>query len=1477
MTRRPGCLPTDSGQVDQRRCDSRVPGSNPIIVVVSPPEHPVSTIALNRRFAKWQEKDALDPELLSGLGIPDGQSGWDDLLAKRRVVLLAEAGSGKTVEMTEQARLQTNAGRFAFYVTVEDVGREGLDRALSVGDRSRLLSWRTSTEDAWFLIDSVDEAKLVGVRLEKAVRQLADGIAGAERRAHVVLSCRLTDWESRRDLERLEDGLSIPLDPVLLEPPSQSEVLISTIRQEPRKEQSPTVEEPLIVVMMPLDPGRVRLFAEAKGTQNLGEFLAQIEAGDLWRFARRPLDLDWLVQFWQVHNRLGSLAEMLENSLTQRLKETNPERGRHDSLDVSRAVRATERIGAALVFGRKANIAIPDSALTFATDDSFIDLADVLPDWSPEDRGRLLTRPVFDPATFGRARIHNDNQGVVRGYLTARWLRRLIGENLQRRSVFDLLFANTYGLELVKPSVRGTAAWLAIWDVPVAREILRRDPTLLFTDGDPASLPVDVRRDALTRVVEQIGSGDQEPQPLPFEAVKRFARADLSEAIRALWAKYQGRPEVCELLLRIIWLGGIKDCADLAAGAVFGNHPDRDTKIVAGRALVATGDDQTKRRYAEYIKASCATLPDTMVLKAIESLFPDLLNVDDLLKILRSIEVTAGHGTAGASWLGSNLPGRVGNKPDIEKLLGGLLEQLGGEPSTRGRALDKREAAYFPAIAATAIRLLEFSSEDDAPDLVIDATLRLAEHRTIRDAAAKIGMRLRQTAARRRLAFWKAAERLNCRPGSRHPIVTAWQMTLSGYSPGLCQEDLDWLLTDGPIRQAEHDRRLTINAAMLVWRENGARADIRARIETVARLDTAMNSAYESWVNPTPPTAEETESERELKEFEAQNAAAQGANERSWIDFADRLRSNPELRQLRPRGAEDNDTRSRLYDLWCLLDKARARYAIDSVAPLEPMFGREVADAVRDGLIAHWRSWRPELKSTKGLAGRNAILSFDCMGIAGVTLEARSRPQWAERLTPEEAALAARYATLEINGFPWWLAELARAKPKEVGAVLISEITAELAVPDDPCEVLRDTSQADASVIRLVAPALLDELEQRPDLRPAALLPMLRVITSGLQERQTHFVELAVSRLNNTSDMGLASLCLGAAFSVDPSITTDALMAKLDTLAPDDQTALVGGFLPLVFGDGYSAAEFRSENIPFYCLERLVWIAHRAIQLKDDLNHAPGNVYSPGARDHAEHARGVALRELVDTPGRATFEAIRRLAEAPDCPLRPSWLRMTARERAASDAESAPWLAGDPHAFEQSHDAAPRTARDLQLVALRRLDDLQHELLHGDFAQGATVRALPDETAVQNWVAHYLRLKQGRAYSVEREPHVVDEKEPDIRLRGSATDVCVAIEIKVAESWTLEKLEEALTNQLCGLYLRAKDARHGILLLVNQELRPKGWRDQAGVYLSFDGVVSHLQSMAARIAGTSPDSPQAEIAVINVSMCGRDGSVSTSR
>src|SRR3954470_12480018 len=60
---------------------------------------------------------------------------WSDLLQKRRVIILAEAGSGKSSEFERQAQTLRGEGKFAFYASVRDVAQSGLESALPAAHR----------------------------------------------------------------------------------------------------------------------------------------------------------------------------------------------------------------------------------------------------------------------------------------------------------------------------------------------------------------------------------------------------------------------------------------------------------------------------------------------------------------------------------------------------------------------------------------------------------------------------------------------------------------------------------------------------------------------------------------------------------------------------------------------------------------------------------------------------------------------------------------------------------------------------------------------------------------------------------------------------------------------------------------------------------------------------------------------------------------------------------------------------------------------------------------------------------------------------------------------------------------------------------------------------------------------------------------------------------------------------------------------
>ncbi len=81
-------------------------------------------VPLNRRFRRATENDERPFRGLFGGDINLNPT-WPDLLELRRVVILAEAGSGKSTEFKTQCATLKAAGKFAFLASVQDVAQAG--------------------------------------------------------------------------------------------------------------------------------------------------------------------------------------------------------------------------------------------------------------------------------------------------------------------------------------------------------------------------------------------------------------------------------------------------------------------------------------------------------------------------------------------------------------------------------------------------------------------------------------------------------------------------------------------------------------------------------------------------------------------------------------------------------------------------------------------------------------------------------------------------------------------------------------------------------------------------------------------------------------------------------------------------------------------------------------------------------------------------------------------------------------------------------------------------------------------------------------------------------------------------------------------------------------------------------------------------------------------------------------------------------
>jgi len=158
---------------------------------------------LSRRFRDLTSKELEEPELLVALSERDfaAPDGWAQIFTSVRVLLLAEAGSGKTYEMRAQARRLQAEGKYAFLVPLESLGRGRLADLLSAEEERSFDNWKADGHSlAWFFLDAVDELKLTERKLDEALGLFAKAIDGQLDRARVILSSRPTDWRPAMDM-----------------------------------------------------------------------------------------------------------------------------------------------------------------------------------------------------------------------------------------------------------------------------------------------------------------------------------------------------------------------------------------------------------------------------------------------------------------------------------------------------------------------------------------------------------------------------------------------------------------------------------------------------------------------------------------------------------------------------------------------------------------------------------------------------------------------------------------------------------------------------------------------------------------------------------------------------------------------------------------------------------------------------------------------------------------------------------------------------------------------------------------------------------------------------------------------------------------------------------------------------------------------------------------------------------------------------
>ena len=317
-----------------------------------------------------------------------GWLGWDELITHQRVVLLAEAKSGKTEEFLLRARALRDQGKPSFFVRIEDLADGPLVTALTAEDEEQFKDWRAGKEPGWFFLDSVDEARLNTRSFERALRQFRRDLGNALDRASVFISCRASDWRGHHDsnlvISELPPSLTNSLD---AKPSSLDDLLLGPIfkddsLQESDASSSAKKESITIVRLADLNTAQRSALARWAGIAETDLFIREINRHGLATLTERPGDLLELAAYWKAYGKFASFAEMTEFAIGQKLAERDPHRPDASTLNESRIREGSERIAAALTLGKSLTLRIPGQEADPSLATGALDAADILPDWT---------------------------------------------------------------------------------------------------------------------------------------------------------------------------------------------------------------------------------------------------------------------------------------------------------------------------------------------------------------------------------------------------------------------------------------------------------------------------------------------------------------------------------------------------------------------------------------------------------------------------------------------------------------------------------------------------------------------------------------------------------------------------------------------------------------------------------------------------------------------------------------------------------------------------------------------------------------------------------------------------------------------------------------------------------------------------------------------------------------------------------------
>lgn len=1379
-----------------------------------------------------REEAAADSYLWAEHG---GGTKWDKLLERRMVVVLGEPGSGKTEELRHKAAALTSAGQPAFFVRLDELVHAPFAIVLGREAMTALDAWRAGHESATFFLDSVDESKLTKASdFHAALRRFREAIGLAFLpRTRVILSSRISEWHPETDGTEVCATFGVPF-----QRPSGNH-------------QENDTSSLLVVQMAPLDRKQVEKFARNRQIPNVEGFLQALDDAHAWEFARRPIDVVALAGMWAERGKIGTLTELVEFDIELKLREPRHRSG--DLLTAAEARAGAEALAVAAVFGHQFSIKVPDNALVVS--DAF-DGRGAVPDGFTDDKYHmLLTRPLFDGASFGRIRFHHRR---IREYLAAQWVLKRMEQGCPSDELESLFFTQRDGVRIIRSSLGPVAPWLCAgtrpWNQAMRQWLLEAAPSLHLRYGDPQSLALPDKRAVLHAVFTRNHGREYAWLNADADAVARLADPALAPEISGILLNQQTPYDFRETMWMIIIRGRLSACMD-AALCILSDPNESDTmRNYAGIALRDCALPEHKCRWAEAV-THAPSLPMSVAHAAVEELLPDFLTDQVALDLLMKARNTRHNQPELPRLLSSKLQASL--RPErCGALLAGLIRRLRQAPhfpAERGQLPLSQEFGWYRALLApvmiTLFRQPQLSDEEitnASLGMWFACSMRADSGMEKNDLPALEAASAQQPAVRRRLLWEKvAAERDASRPERQFWKGIFWRNDLI-MQPAA--SDTEWLFADISERPEVVDRLVALHLVLERWMDSGRPADLLRRIHAAIAGQPDLRVALKKFLR-----AVRFLRTRRLWYAKVWRHLGSGF---WWKRQWDRLRSlyykiynriyiSLHVRQM-ARGEKNNLV------AWLIERAERGQghlWSSHDWPAFEKSWGASITRATQAGLKGYWRHHTPLLPHEKPNANQtsNAVI----LGLTGRHLAWDAGEFDIAVFTDADATLLTRYAVNELNNFPPWFPALLAAKPGPVGAVLSECIRGEWAIQDDKRERWDVLNRLAWSGLELDAATRRTMLTLLAAGDPAQVYPLHQVLTALFNSAyppSTELRDIATSKFPASVREGPT---LAGWFTVwvqlDPLAALDAWENRIGQLTTADNImiAVCAGLNGRDANRGPRLAD-QSYLTP-QVLRRLVVVVARHVRFVEDLDRANSGGYSPNNRDFAQEFRESLFRRLSNLSTPAAADVLAQLSEEPALASRRDYLRHLHEDLLERLAEVERWRPVDVRLFEKEHETDPYTDFDLYRIGRKRLNDIKNEVERSDTGLRSQLSDTARERDLRIWLANQLMQRRKNRYTVPQEVEIDQQQHPDIRLENPRAGY-VPVEIKLASEWSVSVLLERLENQLFGQYLRAHDARYGFFVLGLIKATHRWDNPAGGRRLTFEEVVALVDSRAAELS-----------------------------